>query len=351
MSTEEHIAQLTAQITALQAQLARCSRSPPPAPAQPSAAPPPPPKPPKVSTPSPFSGAQDDLDRFKAECSLYLSMRHSEFPDERSNALFVLSYMKGGSAGPWATQKINSILFDAQEVMWAGFIEELDKMFADPNHQATARRKLATLHQGDSSVEELIQEFEIHGPISGLGNMGLVDHFEQAIHPCLRESIYCLEPMPSTWAEWKRKTSLLYNQWTQFRDTQLKATSAKLSSFRPSSITPFAVATSSASSSKPSAPPVPSGPQPIDLDRTNPVKRDPRSGLCFNCGKPGHIAKVCRGPCTQNIWSVDDMPTLRLTPKDLQLLMESGRAVMVFSTPMTPPRNFQVDKTARQESL
>src|SRR5260221_1458743 len=216
MSTEEHITQLTAQITALQAQLATHSRSPPPAPAQPSAAPPPPPKPPKVSAPSPFSGAQDDLDRFKAECSLYLSMRCSEFTDECSNALFILSYMKGGSAGPWATKKLNSILFDAQEVMWAGFVEELDEMFADPNRQATARRKLATLCQGDSSVEELIREFEIHGPISGLGNVGLVDCFEQAIHPRLHGSIYCLEPMPSTWAEWKRKTSLLDNQWRRF---------------------------------------------------------------------------------------------------------------------------------------
>src|SRR5260221_171867 len=142
MSTEEHITQLTAQIAALQAQLACCSWSPPPP--QPSAAPPPPPKPPKVSAPSPFSGAQDDLDRFKAECSLYLSMRQSKFPDERSNVLFVLSYMKGGSAGPWATQKINSILYPAnpEEVTWAGFISELDEMFADPNHQATARRKL-----------------------------------------------------------------------------------------------------------------------------------------------------------------------------------------------------------------
>src|SRR5260221_13974338 len=108
MSTKEHIAQFMAQILAPQAQLPRCRRPPPPAPAQPSAAPPPPPKPPKVSAPSPFSGAQDDLDRFKAECSLYLSMRCSEFPDECSNALFILSYMKGGSAGPWATQKINS---------------------------------------------------------------------------------------------------------------------------------------------------------------------------------------------------------------------------------------------------
>src|SRR5258708_28257360 len=75
------------------------------------------------------------------------------------------------------------------------------------------QRKLATLHQGNSSVEELIQEFEIHRPISGLGNIGLVDCFEQVIHPCLQESIYRLEPMPTTWAEWKCKTSLLDNQW------------------------------------------------------------------------------------------------------------------------------------------
>src|SRR5260221_170483 len=259
--------------------------------------------------------------------------------------------MKGGSAGPWATQKINSILFNAQEVTWAGFIEELDEMFADPNRQATARRKLATLHQGDSSVEELIREFEIHGPISGLGNMGLVDRFEQVIHPRLRESIYCLKPMPSTWAEWKRKTSLLDNQWRRFRDTQPKATSAKSSSFRPSSIAPFAAAASSASSSKPSTPPVPSGPQPMDLDHTNPVQRDPRSGLCFNCGKPGHIAKVCRGPRTQNVWSVGDTPTPRLAPKDLQLLVGFVKVAMVSYAPMTPPHESEGEKTPGEEGF
>src|SRR5258708_3457327 len=214
MSTEEHIAQLTAQIAALQAQLAHHNRSPPPP--QPSAAPPPPPKPPKVSAPSPFSGVQDDLDCFKAKCSLYLSMRQSELRNECSNILFLLSYMKGGSAGPWATQKINSTLYPAntEEVTWAGFISELDEMFVDPNHQATAWRKLATLRQGDSSVEELIQEFKIHGPISRLGDVGLIDRFEQAIHPSLQESIYHLEPMPTTWLEWKCKPSLLDNQWT-----------------------------------------------------------------------------------------------------------------------------------------
>src|SRR5258707_3316910 len=157
--------------------------------------------------------------------------------------------------------------------------------------------------------------------------------------------------MPSTWAEWKRKTSLLDNQWRQFRDTQPKATSAKSSSFCPSSVTPFTVTASSTSSSRPSAPPAPSGPQPMDLDHTNPVKRDPCSGLCFNCGKPGHIAKVCRGPCTQNVQSVDDMPTPRLAPEDLQLLVESIRVVMVSSVPMTPPCESEGEKTPGEEGF
>src|SRR5258708_18907747 len=108
MSTEEHINQLMAQVAALQAQLAHHSWSPPPP--QPSTAPTPTLKPPKVVTPIPFSGAQGDLDCFKVECSLYLSMRSTEFMDEQSSILFVLSYMKGGSTGPWVTHKINRIL-------------------------------------------------------------------------------------------------------------------------------------------------------------------------------------------------------------------------------------------------
>src|SRR5258708_25679955 len=63
MSTEEHITQLTAQITTLQAQLAHRSWSPPP-----------PPKPPKVSAPSPFSGVQEAIQvpRPAQQCPVHL---------------------------------------------------------------------------------------------------------------------------------------------------------------------------------------------------------------------------------------------------------------------------------------
>src|SRR5258708_10390969 len=130
--------------------------------------------------------------------------------------------------------------------------------------------------------------------------------------------------MPTTWAEWKCKTSLLDNQWRQFQDTQLKAATTKPSLFCSP---PVATSTAAAPSSfsKPSATAAPPAPQPMDLDCTNPVKKDPHSSLCFNCGKLAHIAKVFRGPHAHNFQNIDAEITLRLAPKDLQLLIESVR--------------------------
>src|SRR6266446_6466093 len=142
--------------------------------------------------------------------------------------------------------------------------------------------------------------------------------------------------MPTTWLEWKHKASLLDNQWRRFRDMQPKAaTNWTFSSCPPPAI--ISTTTTSSPSSQPSTPTASSVPQPMDLDRTHPVKRDPRHGLCFNCGKPGHIAKVCQGPHAQNVQNINAMTILRLAPEDLQFLAESLRVTVTPSVPMMPP--------------
>src|SRR5258707_5094482 len=116
---------------------------------------------------------------------------------------------------------------------------------------------------------------------------------------------------------------------------------------------PVVTSTTAASSSfsKPSTTAAPPAPQPMDLDHTNLVKKDPHSSLCFNCGKLGHIAKVCRGPHTQNVQNVDAATTLRLAPEDLQLLIESVRAAMVSSAPMMPLCESEGKKTPGEEGF
>src|SRR5258708_12342704 len=127
------------------------------------------------------------------------------------------------------------------------------------------------------------------------------------------------------------------------------ATSWMFSSPPPPAV--VSTATASSLSSQPSAPAASSVPQPMDLDRTHPVKRDPCHGLCFNCGKPGHIAKVCRGPRTQNVWNVDATMIPRLTPKDLQSLVESLRVTLTPSIPTIPPPESEGEKTPGDEGF
>src|SRR5258707_13903134 len=206
---EEQVTLLTQQIQALQNQLSAWSPSPPvDLPPLPTTT-----KLPKITTPTPFTGLQDDLDRFKVECSLYIHLQGSEFPDEMSQMLFILSYMKGRATGTWVMHKIQQVLNPSgTPMMMDEFKAEVNLVFMDPNREATARQKLSTLQQGTNSVNKLIQQFEVHRPTSRLGDIRLVHHFEQVLNSCLRESIYQLHPMPRTWVEWKHKPSILDNQ-------------------------------------------------------------------------------------------------------------------------------------------
>src|SRR5258708_11493051 len=128
--------------------------------------------------------------------------------------LFILSYMKGGAARTWAMHKIQQVLNPSRTPMTMDKFEaEVNLMFTDPNREVTAQQKLSTLWQGANSIDELIQQFKVHRPMSRLGDVGLVHHFEQALNSHLRESIYQLCLMPSTSVEWTRRASILDNQW------------------------------------------------------------------------------------------------------------------------------------------
>src|SRR5258708_7360307 len=162
-----------------------------------------------------------------------------------------------------------------------------------------AQQKLSTLRQGTNSIDELIQQFEVHGPMSRLGDVRLVHHFEQALNSHLRESIYQLHLMPRTWVEWKCEASILDNQWRRFNATcpqmmmpKNPATSAitpMCSAALPSSTPP---ATRSPMPSTPSSKP-PADPQAMDLDCMK-SKNPPQT--CYNFTKLAHSARNCLEP-------------------------------------------------------
>src|SRR5258708_526070 len=155
-------------------------------------------------------------------------------------------------------------------MMMDEFEAEVNLMFTDPNREVTVRQRLSSLWQGANSVDELIQQFKIHGPTSRLGDVGLVHHFEQVLNSCLRENIYQLCLMPRTWAEWKCEASILDNQWRQFNATHPQMMMAMKNpvttsshSAAPPSSTPPSIHPSPA---PPAGSKLAAEPQPMDLD-------------------------------------------------------------------------------------
>ena len=141
MVTEEQYDELLSRFQELQAIVeSQALNRPPPAPAPvptpvPAPTPAPRPKAPKVAPPTPVAGASEDLDRFKAKCGIYFHVRAAEFPSALSQILFVLSYMKGGTAGAWATQCTIALLTAGSPALTMDeFNTELDAMFQDLNH-------------------------------------------------------------------------------------------------------------------------------------------------------------------------------------------------------------------------
>jgi hypothetical protein len=91
-------------------------------------------------------GASKDLDRFKAECRIYFHVHATEFPDALSQILFILSYMKGGTAGAWAMQCTIALLMAGSPTLTMDeFNMELNAMFQDLDWEAMAWQKLAAL--------------------------------------------------------------------------------------------------------------------------------------------------------------------------------------------------------------
>lgn len=337
MSAQEQIQQLTQLVQALlNAQATQAGQAPVPTP-----------RPPKVATPSPFNGDREKLEDFLAQCRLYLSLRHVEYPDDQQQILFVLSHMKEGTAAPWASQKINTYLSpNAVIPTLEDFLQELKDMFADPNRAATAIQKLSDARQGTNPVETIIQLFELHGPSSGLGEAGLVDKFQRTITHRLRESIYGSHPFPTTWEEWKQRALLLDNQHRRFdhiqgqmrqgrpfgafsHQTRNQPQRSNVAITHQNTTRPPHVQTSTPFS-------LPANPQPMELDRARHPRRNPQSGLCFGCGQPGHIVRNCPSARAQRIRVAEDPLAARetegsqhlpppLSPENLRAISQAVR--------------------------
>ena len=184
---------------------------------------------PKMALPDAFDGSRSNLKRFSTQCLLYMAVHSNDFPDNLSQIAFVLSLMKGGTAGPWVTHMIKTL---THALMWEQLDWDLQDAFGKVNPGAAARAKLEALQMGTSTADEFIQQFKALADESELDEVTLTHLFECGLHHSVTKKIYGVKVMPKTLKGWKEYTSCFDNQYRQFRvltkDTLAHTTPLKL---------------------------------------------------------------------------------------------------------------------------
>lgn len=243
----------------------------------------------KVAPPDNFDGSSSKADTFLSQLSLYFHGKRVSENDDK--VILALSYMKGGTAGPWAKLKVKE--FSREGVCdWNTFITEFQETFGDPNPAGTARHKMNQLRQGNHSADEYVASFRELKDDTRYNNAALIEKFEQGLNPVLADKIYALPEMPTTLESWISWAIKLDRQWRQ-REANKKLLGqnpkAASSSSKPIKNIPNSVPVSSSQQS--ASPSKQTDIIPMDIDSG---WKSVRPLVCFKCRKPGHKAVHCR---------------------------------------------------------
>ena len=263
----------------------------------------------KVAAPDVFDGSMDKAEAFISQLALFFHGKRHELQDDSDKVILALSYMKGGTAGPWAQNKGKDFSLTGVTPSWDDFLAEFQSVFNDPDPAGTARFKLDQLSQGSMTCDEYVALFRGLMGDTGFNDAALVEKFENGLNSWLVDKIYSLPEMPHTLKDWIAWACKLDRQWRN-RQTKRRvrsgASTATSETTLPRNALTTPKSTTMGMAKSPAqvvpvktapqvAPRVPnfSAPVPMEVDAGwKTVRRPPL--VCFKCRKPGHMAINCR---------------------------------------------------------
>ncbi|KIM37139.1 hypothetical protein M413DRAFT_36678, partial [Hebeloma cylindrosporum] len=151
-----------------------------------------------------YDGSPKKLEEFLSDLRLCFLADPKHFNTPLSKILFAFSFMKGGSAHPWAVNENRDESAISQKYpTWQSFEAALRARFQMGNRKTEAQDALEYLHQRGRPAEEYFDDFEAQAPYSGFNDDALINLLKRRLNEALVDKMFEQTEMPTTYLGWK----------------------------------------------------------------------------------------------------------------------------------------------------